>query len=172
MARHELKVRFFMKNIFPGILILLLCGCAPTTADLLRKNPAGVYSFTVDDDYQVVYQKALDHAKKCYEGAVYGSTIRIRGKADSENGNARISIAHTRLLDVEVLFAIDIARLENNKSNVKVYYALKRLEPVAPLVEDWIKKDSHECQRSRVVLDCVCFLRSSPYVFLPATGVN
>ena len=158
MARHELMQSFFMKDIFSGVLIFLICGCAPPTADMLRKNPAGVYSFTVNDDYHAVYRKALDHAKNCYEGAVYGNTIRIRGEADPANGKARISIAHTRVLDVETLFAIDIARLESNTSEVKVYYALKRLKPVAPLVEDWIKKDSHECQRSRVVLECVCFL--------------
>jgi hypothetical protein len=160
-----------MKNIFPWVLILFICSCAPTTVDMLRKNPAGVYSFTVDDDYHAVYQKTLDHAKTCYEGAVYGSTIRVRGKVDSEDGKARVSIAHTRILNVEMLFAIDITRLESNTSNVKVYYALKRLEPIAPLVEDWIKKDSHECQRSRVVLECVCFLRIPPNV-LPATGMN
>lgn len=142
---------------------MLMCGCGQTTADMLRKNPAGVYSFTVDEDYQAVYRKTLDHAKNCYEGAVYGDNIRIRGDADAENGMARISIAYAGVLDVDMLFAIDIARLESNTSKVKVYYALKRLKPIAPLVEDWIKKDSHECQRSRVVLDCVCFLRDPPH---------
>lgn len=152
-----------MKNFFSGALVLLLCGCGPTTADMLRRNPAGVYSFTIADDYHTVFQKTLDHAKNCYEGAVYGDDMRVRGDTDIEEGKARISIAHVRVLDVETLFAIDITKTAGNASNVKVYYARTRLKFVAPLVEDWLKKGSNECQRSRVVLDCVCLLQNPSF---------
>jgi len=147
-----------MKKIFFSCLILLVSGCASTTGGQLRENPAGVYSFKVSADYKTVYEKALLHAQSCYALSATDNTFIVRGNESPENRKSSISIARVRALYKETLFTIDVAQLDEASTEVNVYYAQLRYKTAAMTVEKWIKQDSNECNMSRVVSECVCYL--------------
>jgi hypothetical protein len=152
-----------MRTTCCALLIIFLAGCGATTAEQLRANAAGVHTFKVDAEYQEVYQKTLAHAQTCNQQAAFGNNARVQGYIFIEPNRSTISIANSNAFAVNMLFTIDIAQVEINSTEVKVYYALQRYKPTAHLVEDWILNDSNDCVRGKVALECVCYLQDHPY---------
>jgi hypothetical protein len=147
-----------MKNHIVFLLLALLTACAPTTADQLRAGPAGVYSFKVVGDYQTAYQRALAHAGTCYQRAVSGINTKVRAELHAEDKRASISIENVHAINVDTLFAIDIAQTDLAQTEVSVFYALSRYEQTAFIIGDWIINDSGACQPSVKTVECVCYL--------------
>lgn len=146
-----------MKKVLAVCLILFVSGCA-TTARQLRENPAGVYSFKVSADYKTVYEKALLHARSCYELAATGNTFVVQGDAFPGTRKASISIARLRAIARDTVMTIDTSQLDDTNTEVNVYYEQSRYKTAAMTVEEWIKQDSNECNRGKVVVECVCYL--------------
>ncbi len=147
-----------MKRVLAVCLILFVSGCGVTTARQLRENPAGIYSFKVNADYKTVYEKVLLHARSCYELAATGNNFVVEGKAFPETRKSSISIVRFRAVARETVFTIDSAQLDDATTEVNVYYAQLRYKTAAMTVEEWIKGDSNECNRNKVIVDCVCYL--------------
>jgi hypothetical protein len=145
-----------MRKIWNVLLILVLAGCGPITAEQLRANPGGLHAFKVAGDYQAVYQKVLSHAQGCSKKSAFGENASVQGDTFIESKRSSISIVNSGALGVDTLFTIDIAQIDPDTTEVKVFYALHRYERTALLIEDWIKKNSKDCVRGKVVLECAC----------------
>jgi len=146
------------KILFIIGLMSLVSSCASITGKQLREDPAGVYSFKVNGNYKTAYDKALLHARSCYELKAAGNTFVVKGSESPENRKSSLSIARVRALSDETVFIVDIAQTDDANTEVKVYYAQLRYKTAAMTVEDWINKDSNACNMGKVILECVCFL--------------
>jgi hypothetical protein len=145
-----------MSKLWYTLLLIILAGCGPISAEQLRANPGGIHSFKVAGDYQAVYKKVLSHAQGCAQKAAFGENASIQGNLFADSKRSSISIVNSGALGNDTLFAIDIVQIDNDTTEVKVFYALHRYERMALLIEDWIKKNSKDCVRGKVVLECAC----------------
>jgi hypothetical protein len=145
-----------MRKFWYILLLVALTGCGPITAEQLRANPSGVHTFKVNADYQAVYQKILLHAQGCSVQGAFGANALVQGYTYLDSKRASISITNSRAIGSSALFTIDIAHVDDNTTEVKVFYAVHRYAPTALLIEDWIKKNSPDCTRGKFVPECAC----------------
>lgn len=127
------------------------------TAQHLRENPAGFYSFKVGADYTTVYEKALAHARSCYEDSKTTNNFVVHGDSFPESKKSTIIIVRQRALSQETLFTMDFVQTGLSSTDVNVYYAMHRYKNAALTMEEWITKDSKECNIASVVVECACY---------------
>jgi hypothetical protein len=144
-----------VRHVFYALLLLVVSACAPATSDQLRADPAGVHSFMADGDYQAVYQKVLSRAQKCFEQAA-GGNMSVRGAVIPGSRSSTIIIENVRAVGAEMLFTIDISQSDADRTEVRVYYSSQRFRSAAATIEAWILKDSAECLRGRIFVECAC----------------
>lgn len=147
-----------MKKTACLLLTMFLAGCMSVTADQLRANPSRMQSFTVDGNSRDVFGKVLSHARTCYQKGASEDSLAVRQETGDIAGTASISVVRMHAASSETLFTIDLTGTRDGRTEVKVFYALERYQPVPRMVEEWITKDSAECLHNRIVVNCVCYL--------------
>ncbi len=145
-----------MRNIYFGFLVICMVGCAPITAEQLRAKPGGVYSFTVAGKVQDAYQKIFFRAQSCSESGDFGNNAATQGDIISDTKRSTITITNSQTVGVNTLFIIDLTQLDNETTEIKIYYPLRRYEPTARLIEEWIKNNAPECTRGKFIVECAC----------------
>lgn len=123
-------------------------GCAPATIQGLKERHSGSYSFTVDENYQSVYRKILTKARACYQTGMITAQMVVAGDLYNDIKKGDISVALHGGLGVDTYLYTEIKAIDENKSNVDVYYALDTWKKAANAVKAWVLNNYEKCGKS------------------------
>lgn len=154
--RFLTRNRGFFETLFWLILFAsifyLFFGCAPSTVQGLRDDPAGKISFEVDQNYQDVYRKILTPARDCYQTGLITAQQVVQGDLFTDTRRGNVTVAMHGGAGVATYLTIDIAALSDMKTKVTAYYAFQNSERNARAIELWVKNNSTACRAEEKVL--------------------
>jgi hypothetical protein len=136
-----------MKILLLACLLLApVLGCAPTTAQGLRNNHAGIVSFEVDENYQSVYRKIITRARNCYQGVgLLGMNNTVQGDLYPDLQSGTISCAHHNpMYGINTFIVIDI-RVNQSKTKIVYYCFNSAWCKNAKVIEGWVTQNSEKC---------------------------
>ena len=145
-----------MKMVLVSALMLFLSGCGPATADLLRRDSAAAHSFIVAGDVQTVYTKTLEREILLRRGGLRRHDPRPGGA-----GRSRQRMGQQRpYAGLRPAYAFCRRHRTDRGPRLGSDGVLCAGPAEARRLADGgvLTKDSKDCMRNRVVLDCVCYL--------------
>lgn len=123
----------------------LLWGCMARPI-LQGEQPSGVPIFTVKEDYEVVFRRITQQARRCYEPR--GRIVRASIFREEQRAQVTVSIAHAGF--VRKLFTADISSESPSSTQVKTHYAYSppgAWREGAYAVQRWASSDQPFCGR-------------------------
>ena len=116
------------KSLISISFLVFMAGCGPATIQGLRDNPAGVVTFEVDSNYQVVYRKVITQARSRHQGQL----MFVNGDCFLDQPEANIIVHYSA-----VYLGIDIKAISDNRTKVTTYYAFNAWKNAALEVQQW-----------------------------------
>jgi len=131
-----------LSRLFVGLFSgLLLTSCAASTIADLKNKPSGVYEFTVNENYQRVYEKISEQGRRCWETM----TIALDTDLYSELGEAKVTWRVKGIASASSYYAMaEINKISSILTKVKVYYYFSTWGNLGHVVEKWTN-DYKEC---------------------------
>ena len=142
---HSLKT--FVRKAAAVLLALsfALAGCAPATLQGLREKPAGQASFEVRQNYQRVYRTVINNARRCWQTGMVTAQVVVQGDLYTDIRTAEITVALHGAVGVDTHLGIDIKAIEEDRTEIRVYYAMSGGARSAKAIERWVKDGATEC---------------------------
>ncbi len=133
-------------SLITSIAVLLaIAGCAPATMQGLRANPGGHIRFEVAKNYQGVYRTILANSRRCYQGGMITAQVIVQGDLFTDTKTAEITTALHGGLGVDTYIGVDIKALNEEKTEVRVFYALSSWQGQARAAKAWVERDATDC---------------------------
>lgn len=126
-----------------------LSSCAPRTVEAVRANYAAKYEYDVAENYQYVYKRVLEKAKKCHERGRIGAQTFVEGNLYSEMKSGDITVSVRGGFGVDIYLSINVRGLDDHNSRVQVYSGLAAANKGARAVRGWVFDNSDECFGSK-----------------------
>ena len=118
MKKHIIAISFI------SIALMILCGCAPPTANVVRGlGSKSQFIFEVRDNYQPVYDKIYAQAKKCYEVSKFSTDIIVFGNLSDKAKFGSVEVVLYGILDADTYQVIDIYDIDDNNALIIAYYS-------------------------------------------------
>src|SRR5690606_29081674 len=127
--------------------VLMLAGCAPATLQGVRDlGPEKAYSFTAPQNYQAVYRKTLDQARKCHQGGMITAQMVVQGDLYHDTKSGTVSVALHGGLGVDTYQVIDVAAIDDKSTSVKAFYSMGSVQKQGALLRKWVLEDYGACR--------------------------
>ena len=135
-------------SLLPVSLVLgFLYGCAPPSANMVRDiSSSKQYIFDAEENYQPVYHKILDQAKRCLETKKYTARMMVQGEMHPEVQSGTVTVLFDGILAVDTYQVIDIYALNDNSTIVIAYYSLGSVDKYGRTLKEWVLDNSAECE--------------------------
>lgn len=135
-----------MKTVIFTLLFISLSACTPNTAGGVRSSQSSkIITFLFDENYQPVYRKILEQSRKCNETGMITAQLLVKNDLYTDIKQGTISVELHGALGVNVYQVIDVKYLEENKTEVKVYYAMASHSRHANTIPKWVTENYKEC---------------------------
>jgi len=129
-----------------GLLTVLLSGCAPSTAAGVREmGPERSYVFVAPENYQPVYRKILEQARKCYQTGMITAQMVVQGDLYHDTKSGTVTVALHGGLGVDTYQVIDVSAIDERQTRVIGHYSLGPVEKYGQALREWVLEDSKEC---------------------------
>lgn len=129
------------------LAILMLYGCAPTTAIGVREMGAERrVAFEAPANYQAVYRKVLDQSRKCWQSGMVTAQMVVTGDLYTDIRSGTITVAMHGALGVDTYQVIDISALDDTRSKVVGHYAAGPVEQFGHALRQWVLADATDCR--------------------------
>ena len=123
-----------------------LSGCAPSTAAGVREmGPERRYAFIAAQDYQSVYRKILEQARKCYQTGMITAQMVVQGDLYHDTRSGTVTVALHGGLGVDTYQVIDVSAIDESQTRVVGHYSLGPVEKYGEALKEWVLEDSREC---------------------------
>jgi len=140
MRKHIIAFWFF------SIAMMILSGCAPPTANVVRElGSKSQYIFEAEDNYQPVYNKILNQAQKCFEVRKFSTEFVVRGDLYNETKYGTVEVVLYGILAADTYQVIDIYAVDDNNTLIIGYYSLGQTDKYGPVLKEWVLDNSAEC---------------------------
>ena len=141
MKKHIIAITFI------PIALMICCGCAPPTANVVRGlGSKSQYIFEAGDNYQPVYDKIYAQAKKCFEVSKFSTDMIVFGNLDDKSKIGTVEVVLYGILDADTYQVIDIYDIDDNNALVIGYYSLNQASKYGPVLKEWVLDNSAECE--------------------------
>lgn len=121
-------------------------GCAPSTAAGVRKMGAErQFKFIVSENYQPVYRKILDQARKCYQTGLITAQMVVQGDLFHDTKSGTVTVALHGGLGVDTYQVIDISAIDDKKTKVIGHYSLGPVDKYGQALKEWVLENSKKC---------------------------
>jgi hypothetical protein len=123
-----------------------MAGCAPTTAVGVREmGPERRYEFVAPENYQPVYRKILEQARKCHQTGLITAQMVVQGDLYHDTKSGTITVALHGGLGVDTYQVIDVAAIDEQQTRVVGHYSLGPVEKIGDTLKEWVLENSKEC---------------------------
>ena len=142
------------KNMRSFLVILLILsigwggiyGCAPSTAAGVRSmGPERQFVFIAPENYQPVYRKVLDQARKCFQMGLITAQQVVQGDLYHDTRSGTITVALHGGLGVDTYQVIDVSAIDDNQTRVIGHYSLGPVDKYGQILKEWVLENSTEC---------------------------
>lgn len=141
---HRSQVVFAV--LLGGALLLTLSGCAPSTAGGVREmGPHRQYMFVAPENYQPVYRKILDQARKCYQTGMITAQMVVQGDLFHDTKSGTITVALHGGLGVDTYQVIDLSAINEQQTKVVGHYSVGPVDKYGQTLKEWVLENSKEC---------------------------
>lgn len=140
-----------MRLLFLMLLMLLLglgglYGCAPSTAGGVRAlGTERQVVFVAPENYQPVYRKILDQARKCYQTGMITAQMVVQGDLFHDTKTATVTVALHGGLGVDTYQVIDVSAIDDKQTKVIGHYSLGPVDKYGQVLKEWVLENSMEC---------------------------
>ena len=109
---------------FIGIIIVILTacwyfGCSATPYLNLKEQPSGVSDFSIQENYEIVFQRMITQAKKCFEPRGY----QVKSQIHKDKQTAEITVSILYRGTAKTLLTATISAISPQNTQVSTYYA-------------------------------------------------
>lgn len=141
-----MQPRFFLCIPLTVAVSALLSGCAPSTAGGVREmGPTRQYAFVAPENYQPVYRKVLDQARKCYQTGMITAQMVVQGDLFHDSKSGVITVALHGGLGVDTYQVIDLNAIDEKQTKIVGHYSLGPVETYGRILKEWVLENSNEC---------------------------
>ena len=130
-----------------------ICGCAltPPTADGVRAmGPERQIVFIAPENYQPVYRKILDEARRCFQFGVMSAQGMVQGDIFQDTRSGRITHTMVGGFGNQTFEVIDVVAIDNNQTRVVGHYvhATESASKYhAEALKKWVLDNTPMCER-------------------------
>lgn len=137
--------RFFFACL-AGASATMLNGCAPSTAMGVRQmEQERQYVFVAPENYQPVYRKIIDQARKCYQTGMITAQMVVQGDLYHDTKSGTVTVALHGGLGVDTYQVIDVSAIDEKQTKVIGHYSLGPVAKYGQALKEWVLEDSTEC---------------------------
>lgn len=130
-----------------SIISLSLTGCAPSTAGGVRAmGPTRQVEFVAPENYQPVYRKTLEQARKCWQSGMITAQMVVQGDLYHDTKSGTITVALHGGLGVDTYQVIDITAIDENHTKVVGHYSMGPVNQYGGILKQWVLDNSTECE--------------------------
>lgn len=130
-----------------GAFLVTFSGCAPSTAGGVREMGAErKFEFTATENYQPVYRKILEQARKCHQTGLVTAQMVVTGDLYHDTKSGTITVALHGGFGVDTYQVIDVKALDEHQTKVIGYYSVGSVEKYGKLLKGWVLEDSKDCR--------------------------
>lgn len=124
----------------------LIAGCAANTPDAARQmGPERRYAFQANADYQTVYRRILETARKCHQGSVGTAMQMVSGDLYSDTKTGTVTVGMYGALGPSIYQVIDVKALDDGKAQVVATFPMGPVERLGSKVKAWATRDNAGC---------------------------
>ena len=136
-----------MKHIAIILLSIAVSACAPSTAGGVRAmGPSRQVAFEVSENYQQVYRKILEPARKCWQAGLITAQMVVQGDLFHDTRSGTITVALHGGLGVDTYQVIDISAIDEQHTKVVGHYSLGPVAQYGQILKEWALENSSECE--------------------------
>ena len=129
-----------------GAFLVSLSGCAPSTAGGVREmGPERRFAFVAQENYQPVYRKILDQARKCWQTGMITAQMVVQGDLYHDTKSGTITVALHGGLGVDTYQVIDVSAIDEQQTKVVGHYSLGPVDKYGQALKEWVLENSKEC---------------------------
>ena len=116
---------------------LLLGGCAATSLDQLKADPAKVYAFHSPRDYRTAFTLIADKAEHCWQGRVLFATLNVDATLNVPGRAGEVTFWMENF--GRRIYGDALIAAAGEGSDVTVWTYLSTWDEVGPRIERWVQ---------------------------------
>ena len=140
-----------MKHITIIILSIAVSACAPSTAGGVRAmGITRQVAFEAPENYQQVYRKILEPARKCWQTGMITAQMGVQGDLFHDTKSGIITVALHGGFGVDTYQVIDISAIDDQHTKIVGHYSLGPVAQYGQTLKEWVLENSNECEPKKV----------------------
>ena len=108
-------------------------------------GPERRYVFTAPENYQPVYRKILNQARKCHQGGMITAQMVVQGDIYHDTKSGTVTAALHGGFGIDTYQVIDVEAIDDENTRVTGYFSLGSVDRYGYAVKAWVLEDSTEC---------------------------
>lgn len=129
------------------LVSLTFSGCAPSTAGGVRAmGPSRQIELVAPENYQPVYRKTLDQARKCWQSGMITAQMVVQGDLYHDTKSGTITVALHGGFGVDTYQVIDISAIDEHSTKVVGHYSMGPVNQYGAILKQWVLENSTECE--------------------------
>lgn len=108
-------------------------------------GPSRMVEFVAPENYQPVYRKALDQARKCWQTGMITAQMVVQGDLYHDIKSGTITVALHAGYGVDTYQVIDISAIDEHSTKVVGHYSIGPVNQYADILKQWVLENSTEC---------------------------
>lgn len=108
-------------------------------------GPERQLTFVAPENYQPVYRKVLEQARKCYQQGLITAQMVVQGDLFHDTKSGTITVALHGGLGVDTYQVIDVSAIDEKQTKVIGHYALGPVAQYGQTLKEWVLEKSEEC---------------------------
>lgn len=125
---------------------IIITGCAASTPDEARQiGPERRYAFQANADYQTVYRRILETARKCHQGSVGTAMQMVSGDLYPDTKTGTITVGMYGALGPSIYQVIDVKAVGAEKAEVVASFPMGPVERLGSKLKVWATLENSEC---------------------------
>ena len=132
--------------VFGPAILLSLQGCAPSTAGGVREmGPERRITFVAPENYQPVYRKILNQARKCWQTGLITAQVVVQGDLFHDTKSGTVTVALHGGFGVDTYQVVDVSELDERKTEVVGHYSIGPVGVYGQALKEWVLENSQDC---------------------------
>lgn len=102
-------------------------------------------SFSAPENYQPVYRKVLEQARKCWQTGAITAQMVVQGDMYHDTRSGTITVALHGGFGVDTYQVIDISAIDEQNTKIVGHYSLGPVDQYGRILKQWVLDHSREC---------------------------
>lgn len=108
-------------------------------------GPSRQIEFVAPENYQPVYRKTLEQARKCWQTGMITAQMMVQGDLYHDTKSGTITVALHAGYGVDTYQVIDITAIDEHSTKVVGHYAMGPVNKYGAILKQWVLENSTEC---------------------------